>query len=347
MFFKSLFIIALLGTLVRAETRYGAWAIYWDTAPVHAAYGAHQAALSTLRMFAYHFNEAGDVLQSSPWVSATREEWKKMEGKTKKRYLLTFVNDVVAKGGNRLKDPGIVRRMIETPESRKKHIDQILEASLDFDGVEIDYENMYVADRSSFTLLIQELAAAVHERKQWLSVVVEPKTQEVDYDGPGAADWTALAAIADELTIMAYYRHHVGGPAGPLAPADWVFQIAQYALTQAPASKVTLAFCVDAIEWSSEGDKEIQWAVAEERRKGAHARIERPGLDRSVRFTYEISGVKREVWMEDAESLKEKIQIASRAGVSSISFWRLGSGDPAFWKRLSRPVQRGTVKYKK
>lgn len=342
--------MSVLATLAQAEVRYSAWAIYWDTAAVHADFQDYSSALSTVRLFACHFNESGDVISPSAEFMATPQAWKSPRAQGRPKFYLTFVNDVIAASGNRLKDPGIVRTVLSTGQSRSKHIEQILTMSTAFDGVEIDYENLYAADRPNFSLFIKELATALHARKQRLSVVVEPKTEEVDYDGPGAADWARLAEYADEIAIMAYFRHHAGGAPGALAPSDWVSQIVQYALLKIPASKLTLAFYVDAIEWSPSGGREIPWRVAEERRSVEKLRLVRPGPDRSVRYLSESGGVHREVWTEDAESLREKVGVVRRSGIESVSLWRLGSGDPRFWRGLPKRAgtfQRGNVKNKK
>jgi len=351
LFFKTLLIMTFCVAASWADARYSAWAIYWDTAPVHAGYVAYGGSLSTVRLFAYHFNEAGDVIPSSPWIHETHKAWKQSRSGKNQRFLLTFVNDVVAPAGNRLKNPDIVHKVIASSETRKRHIDQILEAAKAFDGVEIDYENVRAGDRDLFTAFIRELAVSLRERKQWLSVVVEPKTEAVTYDGPGSADWASLAEAANELTIMAYFRHHTGGPPGPLAPLLWVTQIAQYALSAAPAEKVTMAFSIDAIDWGPGGGSELTWVSAQNRRASSAARLERPGPDHSPRYLYRMSDAPHEVWFEDALSLREKIQAVHRLGISSISLWRLGSGDPHVWKRLpthsKRRSQKGTVKYKR
>ena len=43
------------------------------------------------------------------------------------------------------------------------------------------FERMNMADRDAFSVFIQELGDALHARKQWLSVVVEPRSDAIDW----------------------------------------------------------------------------------------------------------------------------------------------------------------------
>jgi len=46
-------------------------------------------------------------------------------------------------------------------------------------------------------------------------------------------------------------------------------------------------------------------------------------------FTYrDAQGNQHEVWFEDAEGLRSKIQLAWELGIKGVALWRLGMEDP-------------------
>lgn len=329
-----------------ADPVHSAWAVYWEEESEPSLVAAARP-LKTLRLFAAHFQVSGTLVMASPWVRKTLARLRRDPQSPGRRLTLTLVNDVETAKAPLLKDPEVIRRVLGHPERRRAHIAEIVDLSDGFDGVDIDYERVPSALRDDFTAFIRELSAALHDQGRRLTVVVEPKTEEVSFDGPGSADWAAIAQAADRLLIMAYFRHHAGGPAGPLAPAAWVESIVQFALTLAPAEKIGVALCVDAIDWTADGQgQEITYRRALARRDAYGSPVERPGPDASPRFTYTREGKQHQVWFEDRRSLNEKVKRLRRLRIAEIGFWRLGTGDPAFWKGLEKS-QSGTEKVRK
>ena len=88
-------------------------------------------------------------------------------------------------------DPKVISKIINNPVDRSKHVREILELVIEneYDGIDIDYENLPVTDTEGFSAFISELGTALHDHGKLLSVALHPKTTtEAKWSGPGAQD---------------------------------------------------------------------------------------------------------------------------------------------------------------
>ena len=53
-------------------------------------------------------------------------------------------------------------------------------------------------------------------------------------------------------------------------------------------------------------------------------------------YTDPITGAQREVWFENAATLKTKIHLVDKYKLSGVCIWRLGFEDPKFWDTLAK-----------
>jgi len=208
------------------------------------------------------------------------------------------------------------------------HLEQLLAISAQAGGVELDYENVWAADREAFSKLVSTLAERLHARREWLSVVVQAKTRDHRRDGAGAMDWPTLATHADRLKVMAYHYHHARAAPGPVAPPDWVAQLARFALEQIPREKLCVVLTLHGFNWPAGGvGRALDFATALRLATTHQAQWQRDRASGTLSFRYTAEETRHEVWLEDALSLRQKIALLRRAGVPSIGLWHLGAGD--------------------
>ncbi len=313
--------------------RYNSWHIYWDSNKVDRAAKTYEKDLNILCVFAVHFNASGDLAPAFASLPNTLRDIRRNAPSAK--IFLTAVNDVVDGKKTKLKDPNVVHSIVSDPAKTSDHIAALLNFADGFDGIDIDYENLDRRDREDFSNFIAKLADAAHKKKKLLSVVVEPKTTEVTWNGAGAMDWRAIAQSADLVKIMAYYLHYPGGDPGPVAPAPWTADIAKFALTQIPKEKLSVALVLNGVDWS-DGDKGkiIDFDTAMDIVKTNRIRMEWDGPSQSPWFRYNDGSKNHVIWFENRRSLEEKVKQLQRLGITQIGLWRIGSGDAAFWDNL-------------
>ncbi len=314
------------------SVHFGTWVVYWDSNNSLEAARSHVSQLKEISVFAASFDESSRLV-SPPWADHALRE---LRGATTSghgpRLLITAVNDVISQKGNRLKDPDIIHEILSSPEKRGIHVQQLLKLSEGADGIEIDYEALKLKDRDAFTKFIAELADRLHQSSKTLTVVVEPKTKDVLKDKEGAIDWKAVAEHADGVKVMAYLYHYPSGEPGPVAPADWVVEVAQFALTQVPAEKLWIALTMNGCDWPSNGrGKTIVYKNALFAEQSSRARRRYDSSSDSPYLRYKDKGIAREAWFEDKRSLREKTARLASIGILNIALWHIGSGDPDYW----------------
>jgi peptidoglycan-N-acetylglucosamine deacetylase len=196
-------------------------------------------------------------------------------------------------------------------------------------GVNIDFEQIPIADRNNLTAFIRELHLALKPRGLIL-------TQDVPTDDPHVAayDMKALASINDYVIPMIYDEHFSSGAPGPIASLPWVRSQMQDILKLFPVEKTVIGLGNFGYDWtlgSTRAAVEVGFSDVISRANQYHGTIEwHPGL-RNSSLRYTKAGVAHEVWLLDAVTALSSILEAHRQGFAGVSFWRLGAEDPGLW----------------
>ena len=305
---------------------FSSWAVYWDDINAERSFTAHGRDLEEVAVFAYHFDTSGNLIPGNNRLIPLTRWIQEHLPEPRPRTLLTLVNDIALSSGSlRLKDAVCVHQAITAPAARAEHIRQILALSEGVDGIDVDYERIDMADREAFSVFIQELGTALHARKKWLSVVVEPR--------PGAIDWAAILPFVDRIKVMAYLYHYGSSAPGSIAPTSWVSELAENSLKIIPPDKLCMVLHLGGFDWP-EGTpgRSIEYSQAAMLASVHDETFHKDADTGSAYFDYSDKNVLHHVWIEEASGLKLKIQALQKLGIVHVGFWRLGTGDPALWE---------------
>ncbi|AZR74431.1 hypothetical protein BBF96_14175 [Anoxybacter fermentans] len=218
---------------------------------------------------------------------------------------------------------------------RRKAIDNIVALVQwnNYDGVNIDFEFIPPWSKDGYTTFIRELSQKLHARGKMIIISVFPKV-DVSYDLSGAYDYKALAPYIDRLVIMTYDNHWAGGPAGPIAPINWVEENILYALQEVPADKILLGVANYGYDWPLNGgwgkDLAAKKAIDLAERKGALIKWDSEAQVPYFYYTDSL-GNKHVVWFESSYSLDFKLQLVNKYNLKGIAIWRLGNEEDRFW----------------
>ena len=196
-------------------------------------------------------------------------------------------------------------------------------------GVNIDFEQVPVADRNDLTAFIREL----HDTLRPEGLIL---TQDLPTDDPHvpAYDMRALAQLNDYVIPMVYDEHFAAGAPGPIASLPWLRSQLQEVLDVLPAEKTVIGFGNFGYDWtlgSTRAAVEVGFSDVISRVNQYRGTIEWHSGLRNPSLRYSKAGVEHEVWFLDAVTALNSIAEAHRQGFAGVSFWRMGAEDPALW----------------
>jgi spore germination protein YaaH len=225
----------------------GAWLpTSWDVKDARTSFEANIDRLHTISPFWYTITNAGEL---KPLKGAQDARLVKKAADNGVRVIPTITNHF---------DRELTHAILSNESLAAKHRQDIVDEVMayGYDGIDIDYENIAWEDKDLFSAWIAALAGDLHARDRLLTVTVQPKTFDaIGYNGPGALDYRALAASADEMRIMAYGWCWAGGcmggsaAPGPISPLHWEQRIIRYAKSQAPADKIVMGLHLYGYDW--------------------------------------------------------------------------------------------------
>lgn len=325
-----------------------AWIPYWDQKTAFQSYEDNHKTLTHVAFFWYYLTESGDI-ERYRYAKVNSDLVETVQKNGDKAYaIIANLPDLDPDHPDGDWNREWVRRVIVNDTNRKRHIDELVELAIDgnFDGINIDYENLRRADRKHFTRFIEELAAALHTEEKELAVALHPKSAEYkasEDNGSHAQNWRALAQHADQLHIMGYGEHYVTSEPGPLASVEWLTGILTYFdKLNVDKDKFVLGVPLYAQLWKLSQkkprgiDMDTNYREIQRQKEKYGGTVEFLPDVQSNRMRFASSPGKEYVaYFENARSLAGKLALARQWGVYNVAFWRIGGEDPNIWQEIS------------
>lgn len=199
------------------------------------------------------------------------------------------------------------------------------------DGINIDFENISLDAGEPFIQFIRELSIPCRRYGIVLSV-----DNYVPMDHTDHYDRAEQGVVADYVIIMGYDEHYNGSDeAGSVASIDFVEKGIANTVAEVPAEKVINGIPFYTRIWKSGPEGLSSEAVTMDM---AQDFVENHGI--AVRWdetTCQNYGESQEgdtlyqVWLEDADSIRVKLNIMENYGVAGVAAWRLGHETANVW----------------
>lgn len=211
--------------------------------------------------------------------------------------------------------------------AREAFLDDLVEAAVPFDGVQIDFETILARDKEHFYSFIGELRSRLPGKIFSLAVPARRS------DLAGIWEYARLDKSADRIIVMAYDEHWSGSKAGSIAGMDWCRRVAAYAQTRIWGGRLVMGLPFYGRAWADKSlSKAYRYSGIETVMKDAKVGL--PKREADIPFFEYQSTVKVKVYYEDVISLEKRLGIYRDLGVDKVSFWRLGQEDARIWARM-------------
>jgi len=211
-----------------------------------------------------------------------------------------------------------------------------------FQGLQLDFEDLEPIDREPYARLAEKLGAALRKHGKQLSVaVVSPLYAAVPASAKAetwiatgrsqAFDYERLAAASDFLSVMTYDQYTSPNAPGPVAGIGWMEACVRKLLETIPPSKLTLGLPLYHRHWAAGRVTTGSWMEAQEWSWKAKAGIVTDGLHEEPVLRFRSGAIDHEIWFQNAGSIRRRIQLAQQLGLRGFSAWRIGQEDPSVW----------------
>lgn len=225
---------------------------------------------------------------------------------------------------------------LSSTAARQNIISQLIQAAQDvgMDGINVDFESLSEDVGTHFLEFLRELSIECHKNNLVLSV-----DNPVPEDFTSHYDRAEQGRVVDYVIIMGYDEHYVGSDAGSVASLPWVEQGIQDTLKEVPAKRVINAIPFYTRLWRTTGGNVTSEAIGMDQAQQtiAENNVE-TYWDKTTSQNYgkyDIDNSTYQIWIEDAQSVAEKVKLVSKYDLAGVSAWKLGFENSGIWKVIS------------
>ena len=207
--------------------------------------------------------------------------------------------------------------------------------SLGLDGINIDFEGLTEDVGTHYIQFLRELS--VECRKNSLTLSID---NYVPFHFNEFYRLDIQGEIADYVIIMGYDEHwHGSKNPGSVASIDYVSNGISKTLEQVPAEKVVNALPFYMILWKTNGAEVTDDYITLNNLADYLQRVNiTPEWDEETCQNYaewQSGSTTYQIWVEDLESLKVKLNVMSAQNIGGVAVWKLGNGTPAVWELIN------------
>lgn len=226
---------------------------------------------------------------------------------------------------------------------RSRIIEQLIAeaASCGMDGINVDFENLKEAGIPHYLQFLRELTSAAHAQNLVVSVDTPVPQAYTMYYQRGEQ-----ARFVDYMIVMAYDEHFAGSEkAGSVSSLPFVQQAVEEMTRVMPADQVICGIPFYTRVWT---EKFGQSAITSEvlgmdgaknyAKENQMTETWDASLGQNV-ATVETSDARYTIWMEDEQSMEEKLKVIQSADLAGVAEWKLGFECADVWSLISEYIE--------
>ena len=225
-----------------------------------------------------------------------------------------------------------IAQILSTTTNRKNLIANLVQTTMAYgiDGINVDFEQVPMEAGEDYVQFLRELSIPCRQNGIVLSV-----------DNYVPTDYTAhygrkeQGEVVDYFVIMGYDEHYSGSSqAGSVASIGYVKAGIENTLKDVPAHKVINGIPFYTRLWKIAGEvssEAMSMSAAENylAQNGVTATWDQETAQNFVSF--EADGATYQMWLEDTESIRAKLDLMSGYHLAGVAQWKLGLEKAEIW----------------
>jgi spore germination protein YaaH len=250
-------------------------------------------------------------------------------------------------------DREIFSSVLNNTENYNRHITQILDNvdKFEYDGIDLDYEEVFLKDKTLFFRLLEDLSKEMKSRNKKL--VFSPLAKwadNIEYVGTKMVfDYKRISDYVDEIRIQGYgFTIANDSQIAPIGPINWLEDVLRYSIKiGVPREKIVLGIHTYAYDWSERPmatsidyyneNRSIQLPIEGLPPADAYYGKALDGVISKYNLQYDFNeewaeavgtymyeGKPRTVIFPTAESIALRKKLAADYGIKGIAYWRVG-----------------------
>ena len=229
---------------------------------------------------------------------------------------------------------------------RQELIEKIIEVCVEYklDGINIDFENMYEADKDKFSRFIIELEPRLNEIGAVLSVDVT--APDGDPNWSLCYDRNVIGHVADYIVFMAYDQYgNSSTKPGTTAGYNWVETNVKKFIDNEDVepSKIILGMPMYTRQWTIDSNGEIDGrGVVSMLNTKIPNNVEKQWDEdlKQYYIEYKSSSDTIKMWIEDGTSIAAKVSLVTKYGLAGTSCWRKDMETSNIWSVINTELTK-------
>ena len=229
---------------------------------------------------------------------------------------------------------------------RQELIEKIIEVCVEYqlDGINIDFEHMYEADKDKFSRFIIELEPRLNEIGAVLSVDVT--APDGDPNWSLCYDRNVIGHVADYIVFMAYDQYgNSSTKPGTTAGYNWVETNVKKFIDNEDVepSKIILGMPMYTRQWTIDSNGEIDGrGVVSMLNTKIPNNVEKQWDEdlKQYYIEYKSGSDTIKMWIEDGTSIAAKVSLVTKYGLAGTSCWRKDMETSNIWSVINTELTK-------
>ncbi|MDP4239299.1 MAG: glycosyltransferase [Bacteroidota bacterium] len=232
--------------------------------------------------------------------------------------------------------------MLKNPRTRRlliTRIKNLLEKN-DFQGINIDLENLPTGAHPYLLQFSKELSTTLHAEGYLTTIDINPTDDGVTYKD--------VSQYYDFIFLMAYNEHSPDDPPGSISSLNFVEKSMDAAMKEVASDKIVLCVGSYGFDWEKGKPGEritYQGLISRAKEHNEPVYFDFAKSDLTL-YYYDDDGHEHEAHCNDAAGTFNIIRTAQDYNAAGVSLWYLGSGDERIWNFYNQDLDETFLKMK-